>query len=416
MTTTPNNTSSKRRLLRTLGWVAVPAGVTAVFGAGCIDGPLGLLLQLGLLLLGVTPAANFQDNGQVEFSLLQTAEDGSPITPTDEKPSEEKPSEEVTDGEVTDGEEPAPVEDATSDSSDPAEYYVEVYEPAGTRATVKTVFVSDVEEVGTFSVIIDSSGSMERSYPADEDGFSVCPTCPHDPNRRRVDATQTLVKEVLNRTPESRMGIFDFGAGPSEQNGFKVTQVLQGYTSDVDALVQGADRTTSAEGTFIYDSAMEVIDLMTNDIQQHFQTKPITKAIIMISDGEDTESVATLEQVIAKAKEKEIPIHVIALGQASSKYQDSYQTDIDNKEIVTDFQRLAAETGGFYATITSNEDLVALAEVIALGLTGGYEKLVAELDPVPACGTVVKGTIYAGNPKENPDLQGEDWSFVAPCN
>lgn len=416
MTTAPKNTSPKRRLARTLGWVSVPVGITAIFGVGCVDGPLGLLLQLGLLLLGVTPSANFADNGQVNFNVLAVSEDGTPIEKDDsnnplggEDDTDTQPDD--TTGDTTGDATDEPVADNTD-----VKYYIDVTEPPGTTATVETVVVEATEEVGTFSVILDSSGSMERTYPPDDTGFSVCATCPHDPDRQRVKATQALTREILARSPESRLGIFDFGAGPSEDTGFKVTRVLQNYTSDAELLKAGADKTVGAEGTFIYDSTMEVLDLMNGDIQQHFQTKPITKAIIVISDGEDTESTHTLQEVIARANELEIPIHVVAIGQASDKYRESYQTDMDNTDIVTDFQRLANETGGFYATVSSNEDLVALAEAIALGLTGGYEKLVTTIEPIPSCGTVVKGKIYAGDPTENPEIEGQDWSFVAPCD
>lgn len=407
MNTAKNTPSRASRIARTLALVGVPVGITAIFSVGCVDGPLGALLSLGLLLLGVTPDANFQDTGRVEFNLLQVSADGEPVDKSDDAAADPTTDDPTTDEPV--------IDEPTSDKGEPS-YVIDVYEPAGTTATVERIFVEAAEEIGTFSVILDSSGSMERSYPVDESGFSVCVTCPHDPSRRRVDATQALTKEILNRSPESRLGIFDFGAGPSEANGFKVTRILQGYTSDTDLLAQGAGLTESAEGTFIYDSTLEVLELMTSDIAAHFQTKPITKAIIVISDGEDTESVASLEQVIARAQELEIPVHVVAIGMASDKFRDSYQTDIDNNAIVSDFQRLAQETGGFYATVDNNDDLVALAEVIALGLTGGYEKLVTTLEPVPSCGTVVRGKIYAGDPKENPDLQGEDWSFIAPCN
>lgn len=415
MNTAPNNTSRKRKVARTFGWVALPVGVTAIFGVGCIDGPLGLLLQLGLLLLGVTPSANFADNGQVEFNVLQVAEDGTPI----EKDDSNNPLDSNNAAPDTEDPDVAENPDVTgepvADNTD-VKYHIDVTAPPGTTATVETIVVEATEEVGTFSVILDSSGSMERTYQPDENGVSVCATCPHDPERRRVAATQALTKEILARSPESRLGIFDFGAGPSEESDFKVTRVLQNYTSDASLLNSGAELTEGAEGTYIYDSAMEVLDLMNGDIQQHFQTKPITKAIIVISDGEDTESTRTLQDVITRANELEIPIHVVAIGKASDKFMESYQTDDDNTAIVTDFQRLANETGGFYATVSNNDDLVALAEAIALGLTGGYEKLVTTIEPIPTCGTVVKGKIYAGDPSADPELEGQDWSFVAPCN
>jgi hypothetical protein len=287
-------------------------------------------------------------------------------------------------------------------------YVVNVFEPSGTSAEVEEVNIQDTQEVGTFSVLLDSSGSMEQSFD------TVCPTCPHDPQRVRVDAAQTLVGELLARTPESRVGIFDFGPGASD--GFEATRVLTPYTSKVEDLQGGADLTVSDGGTFIYDSLCEILGYMDSDIQEHFQTTPITKAIVLVSDGEDTESsFCTLDGVIDRAKQSEIPIHVIGIGAAREDFKEYYQTEEDNSEVIESLRRLSGETGGFYASLGNHDDLVQLAEVIAIGLTGGYTKTSVVLDPIPPSGTKVVGEICPIDAESGEKISDcEPWEFIAP--
>ncbi len=367
----------KRRWFEKKRTWALSAGLITGIGWGC-EGGLTTLLGLFLVLLGVTPNASFPTTGQADFNLLAQ---------TNATASE-------------DGEEAA--------EEPNIRYEITVYEPDGTTATVQETSVQDAKEVGTFSVLLDSSGSMEKTFD------TVCPTCPHDPQRLRVDAAQTLSAELLARTPESRVGLFDFGPGASDN--FETTRVLTPYTSDAGKLKEGADLTVSEGGTFIYDSICEILDYMDSDIQEHFQARPITKALVLVSDGEDTESsFCTLDGVIDRAKLKEIPVHVIGIGAARDDFKEYYQTEEDNSEVVSGLQRLAGETGGFYASIGSHEDLVQLAEVIAIGLTGGYTKTSVVLDPIPASGTKVNGEICPINVDTGEKVsECEPWQFIAP--
>jgi hypothetical protein len=356
--------------------------VATTIGYGC-EGGLTTLLGLLLVFLGVTPSADFAQTGRAEFNLLaQTS-------------GEESVEEGVEEGEE------APAEKKV-------EYVINVFEPADTTARVDEVNEQAAEEVGTFSILLDSSGSMEQSFD------TVCPTCPHDPQRVRVDAAQTLVGELLGRTPESRVGIFDFGPGATDQ--FQATRVLTPYSSKVDELKAGAELTVSEGGTFIYDSLCEILSYMDSDIQQHFQTKPITKAIVLVSDGEDTESsFCTLDGVIARAKDLEIPIHVVGIGAARDDFKEYYQTDEDNSMVVDSLRRLSGETGGFYASLGSHDDLVQLAEVIAIGLTGGYTKTSVVLEPIPPTGTKVVGEICPVDGETGEKVGDcEPWEFIAP--
>jgi hypothetical protein len=361
-------------------YVGMSLGITSLLAIGCTEGLSGILLPFFLLFLGASPAPSFGQTGEVEFNLV--SQTGAELAGDDA----------TTGGDAPD-----------------VDYEISVYEPEGTTATIEQVTVNPAEEVGTFSILLDSSGSMENSYTS-----GVCDTCPHDKVRLRVTATELLAKKVLQAAPDSRMGVFDFGPGATE--GFSRTRVLTPYTSDISEVQAGANATVSDGGTYIYDSLCEILDYMNADIQEHFQAKPITKGIVLVSDGQDTESSScTLDSVIAKANTVDIPIHVIGLGTASEEYQELFNTDVSNSDLLKDLRRLAGETGGFYASVTNERDVVELAEVIAAGLTGGYTTTTVVLDPIPPSGTKVFGEICPVDPKTRDKVGAcEEWSFVAP--
>jgi hypothetical protein len=351
----------------------------ASIGLGC-EGGLATLLSLFLAVLGVNPTAQFGETGQVDFNVVQ-------VTETQDE-----------DGAASD-------EPATADEE--VEYEVEVTDPPDCEATVDDVSTDAAEELGTFTILMDSSGSMEREYDAD-----VCADCPFDKDRRRVDAAKILIEGILEKSPDSRIGLFDFGAGTSGD--FEATRELHSYTSDVTSLAKAADLATSEEGTYIYDSTYELLGSMDSDISENFQATPITKALIVITDGEDTHSNRSLDEVIARAKDLEIPVHVVGLGKASEQY---FQTGgADNADLVEILRRLASETGGFYASVSSPEDLEQLAQTIVIGLTGGYETLSVTLDPVPPSGTLVTGRIRVKSKGSTSDEDApfQSWSFRAP--
>jgi hypothetical protein len=369
----------------------------SLLALGCVDGPLGLLLSLLLVFMGATPAPDFGQTGRVDFNLLsqnEIADDpGLGL------------GEGADDSEVD--EEEAPSNDEGGKVDPNVEYVIEVDEPADTDARILGVDVKEAQEQGTFAILLDSSGSMELSFQ------DVCPTCPHDPERKRVQAAQILSKEVLSRTPDSRLAVFDWGTDEDEV--YDGINTLANFTSDSDILIDGASKTGSLGATFIYDALADMLELMSNDIAQNFQAKPVTKGIIVMTDGQDTASGRTLNEIIEKAQNLEIPIHVVGLGPANEKFNEIFQGTEDNSASIKDLRRLAGETGGFYASVDSAEGLTQLAEFIAIGLAGGYTTTQVVLDPIPASGTIVKGTIFVVDPETGEKVEpGEPWEFVAP--
>jgi hypothetical protein len=364
----------------------------SILALGCVDGPLGLLLSLLLVFMGATPGPDFGQTGRVDFNLLSQNEISDDFG---------------IDSEETETDQESPSNDEGGKVDPDVEYVIEVDEPAGTEARILGVDVKEAQEQGTFAILLDSSGSMELSFQ------DVCPTCPHDPERKRVQAAQILSKEVLSRTPDSRLAVFDWGTDEDEL--YDGINTLANFTSESDLLIEGASKTGSLGATFIYDALADMLELMSNDIAQNFQAKPVTKGIIVMTDGQDTASSRTLNEIIEKAQNLEIPIHVVGLGPANEKFNEIFQGTQDNSEAISDLRRLAGETGGLYASVDSADDLTQLAEFIAIGLAGGYTTTQVVLDPIPASGTIVKGTIFVLDPESGKKVEpGEPWEFVAP--
>ena len=87
-------------------------------------------------------------------------------------------------------------------------------------------------------------------------------------------------------------------------------QVLQDFTSD-QGVLEGALRTTRASGaTVLYNSLYVTLKELRD---QGTPDAPRRRAVVLLSDGEDTASLATEDQVLALGREGEIAVYAISL-------------------------------------------------------------------------------------------------------
>lgn len=239
--------------------------------------------------------------------------------------------------------------------------------------------VADVkfEPVGTsnplsIAITIDQSGSMI--------GLGVNPV-PSDPNDERVNQAQAFV---------ARMGALDQASIIRFQGQAGAVFTVQDFTSDKTVLTNALDtlRTTEGGNTPLYDSMIKsVADLAA-------QPATRTKALIVLTDGRDTTSAQTSAQAITAARNANIPVFAIGLGNPNDA------ASLDR----SDLENIAAQTGGrvFFA-----EDPTALAgifdELTAI-LADSY-KLEAAISFNPALpaagGYKIEGDIVA-------DIDGEE--------
>ncbi len=132
-------------------------------------------------------------------------------------------------------------------------------------------------------------------------------------------------------------------------------QVAENFSKNKEA-VKNAVNTIKVRGnTALYDAAYQAV--------QSFGDKTGRKAIILLTDGKDDDgtgkplSKKTVDDVIAAAKQINVPIFTIGLG-----------SDLD----VPILQRMAAESGGQYFASPTSADLSSMYEKISAHLTGQY--------------------------------------------
>ena len=129
------------------------------------------------------------------------------------------------------------------------------------------------------------------------------------------------------------------------------------------------------------------------------------RSLVVISDGADTASGRSLDEVVQKANRAGIRVHAIGLGPASDA-----ETEFGAEtQAIADLRRLALETGGTYGYVASAAELPVQADAIAKAVCGGYTEVTAHFSAPPTPGTRVNGRV---------NLIGTDigvpWTFTAP--
>jgi VWFA-related protein len=143
-----------------------------------------------------------------------------------------------------------------------------------------TLDLAESEQEGIALVVaIDVSGSMQG---------------------QPLEYARAAVRGFLEKMgPNDRGAIVSFGSG---------AQVVQGLTGDREALGRGLDGLQAQGDTTLYDGVFEAVSLVAKE--------PLgRRAVVVISDGEDTHSALKLDDVIAKARETSTPVSAIAIGQ-----------------------------------------------------------------------------------------------------
>lgn len=326
----------------------------ALLAGGLVVGGCSLLAELlglaNLFLLGVIPDSEFSNPDAADYGLVEVAlggedDGGLPIAP------------------------PRNLLEVDSDQSD--------------------VEVEDSEEVkghdqGSLVFLADGSGSMYDS----------------DPDYLRKDAAAQLAKALSTCGPDWRMSLMMFGAGATDD--FTDTSVLVDYTTDAAAIAEGAELLGDYGGTPLYDSLTEVLSDLDSDAKGSFEGGDPGRGLVVLSDGEDTESGDSLDDIISKANNLGIAVHAVGLGDASDLAGGTSQA-------VEDLRRLASETGGYFGAVSEADELPALADAIAKAHCGGHTKLRVRFKTPPDSGEEVTGNVRI----KDTDV-GVPFRFIAP--
>lgn len=194
------------------------------------------------------------------------------------------------------------------------------------------------------SLLIDTSASMESRM------------------RLAQDAAIGFVRKLR---PQDLAQIVDFDSR---------VQILQNFTNNVDELERSI-RTTSAGGSTALHNALYI------SLKELAKIKAVTaedvrrQAIIVLSDGEDTSSLVSYEEVLDLAKRSETAVYTIAL-----QAKDAPQTK-GFREAEFILRQFAQETGGRSFFPARIEDLKDVYGQIADELSSQYSIGYASKNP-----------------------------------
>ena len=142
-------------------------------------------------------------------------------------------------------------------------------------------------------------------------------------------------------------------------------EVLQDFTNNVEEL-ERAIRSTSAGGATALHNALYISLKELAKIKPHSSDQVRRRAIIVLSDGEDTSSLVTYEEVLDLAKRSETAVYTIALQSRDASQNKGF------REAEFILRQFAQETGGRSFFPSRPEDLKDVYGQIADELSSQY--------------------------------------------
>lgn len=183
----------------------------------------------------------------------------------------------------------------------------------------------------SLGILIDSSGSM------------------YD---KRAAVDQTALDLVRLSNPQDEAFLVDFSWEP---------YIDQDFTSDVSKLQQGLSYVKSSGGTALYDALVASADYLAKNAKRPKQV------ILLVTDGEDNASSATLEDTIRKIQDLDGPtIYCIGLlfGEDTDKREARHARRV--------LETLSEQTGGVAYFPRSLKDVDAIAAEVASDVRTQY--------------------------------------------
>jgi len=138
----------------------------------------------------------------------------------------------------------------------------------------------------------------------------------------------------------------------------ELATTLQAFTNDQAALEAAIRRTSASGSTALHNALYIALKDLTRDKRAAELRR---RAIVLLSDGEDTSSLVTDDQVLELARKSEINIYAIRLG--SNRPQDHARQAFSQAEYLVN--ALARDTGGHAYFPTSISELDAVYDRIA---------------------------------------------------
>lgn len=151
-----------------------------------------------------------------------------------------------------------------------------------------SVFHSEIMPVSV-GIVIDTSGSMANKLP------------------QAVDALERFVRTIQ---PEDDVFLMRFSSG---------VELMLDFTGDRELFSRAARRLRAVGSTHLYDALADALDRVRQGRHQK-------KALVLITDGEDTSSQVTFNEVLQMARASEVMAYCIGIGQRERGSQDRIGT------------------------------------------------------------------------------------------
>jgi VWFA-related protein len=183
----------------------------------------------------------------------------------------------------------------------------------------------------SLGILIDSSGSMYDK-------------------RAAVDAASIQLVQLSN--PQDEAFLVDFSSE---------AYIDTDFTSDIKKLQQGLSYIKSSGGTALYDAVVASSDYLSKNAKRSKQV------VLIITDGEDNASSASLEQTIERVQDLDGPaIYAIGLlfGEDTDRREARHARDVLNE--------LAAQTGGQAYFPRSLKEVPAITAAVAQDIRTQY--------------------------------------------
>lgn len=199
----------------------------------------------------------------------------------------------------------------------------------------EVAFFSPATTALSVSVLLDSSSSMEESMPL---------------------AQKAATEFVVKLRPDDVAEVVNFDSR---------VEVLQRFTNDRSLLEAAIQRVRAGGSTALY-NAVYITLRQFEKMRSQGPDDIRRQVIVLLSDGEDTSSLVTFDEVLDLAKRSQTVIFAIGLGLDTSGLTAVRSTG------EFDLRRLAQETGGRLFTPKRPEDLSNVYTQIAQELTTQY--------------------------------------------
>jgi Ca-activated chloride channel family protein len=165
-------------------------------------------------------------------------------------------------------------------------------------------------------------------------------------------AQEAAVSFVETMKQDDLTEVMEFGSKPN---------ILQPFTGDVEKLSRAIRMTQAGGTTSLYNAlyiALKNLDRRREDIRR--------QAIVVLSDGEDTSSLVSFEQVMELTKDTDVVIYTISLRRPSARRGRAFS------EAEHVLKKLAEETGGQWFFPNEIQELDSVYERISTELKSQY--------------------------------------------